>query len=69
MDFNNDLGIKIANHDGILQKLPEVFVIKESKQNKKGKNYQSPELLIKLNKLAKDRPFCIMYHAKKDDPL
>lgn len=28
-----------------------------------------PESLLRLNKIAKGYPFCIMYHTKEHDPL
>jgi len=45
-----------------------VFIFNKSGMSKFRKS-KSAELLLKLNQLAKDRPFCIMYHAKDNDPL
>lgn len=60
-------GLKTASYK-VSGKRHDGFVFEKSKKEMTG-NRNAAELLSRLNRIAKDRPFCIMYHAKDDDPL
>jgi hypothetical protein len=57
----------IMKRDNASQKLLELRV--STKKDQFGENRKKMDEILRLNKLAKEYPFCIMYQIKKDDPL
>jgi len=58
----------VMKYDPVWRKISEMKRPEEPHQVQESEKSIS-EHLLRLNEVAKEYPFCIMYHTKKHDPL
>ena len=58
----------VMKYDPIWRKFSETKIPEKSVQVQESSKSVS-EHLLRLNKVAKGHPFCVMYHTKEHDPL